>query len=314
MNKFLRKFFLFFTPIFVLGLILVAVFIVYKDVTYKDLPAPNLSTSYSFNEKVAFSKNKTADIITIGSSMGLNNVSSDVIVDKFKSYSYLNLSSWGFTINEVYHFLKFQNTIYKPKVLIISSNIVDFADIGITKAINYSNVREYLNSKSPILEFINRGYTFKYFIDIFEYGRMMRTNIHNYDCSKYDNYGAVLMDSTGFNISKKRWNEIGLPKTNAKSYEYLDSIALLCNNSGIQLYFFQSPYRKGLYLDKNFDKSTYHYHIAKVKKIIENRKQTFVNASITIWDDYFFVDAIHFNSIGAKKFTEYCVDRIELKN
>src|SRR5882762_5458526 len=62
-----------------------------------DLPGPNLSNSFSLNEKLLFLRKHSGkkNILAIGSSMALNNLHSETIVNILNDTSYINAASWG---------------------------------------------------------------------------------------------------------------------------------------------------------------------------------------------------------------------------
>ena len=309
MRKFFKNCLFFFIPLLLVCAAIIIYLVVAYDVRYQDLPAPNLSSSYSFNSKMAFVKNKRADIVTIGSSMSLNNVASEVVVDHFKNHSYLNYASWGFNIKEDYDCFQFILHHDKPLVLIMSVNVGDFADREVNKVIDYQNVEKYLSTNNLITDFIERSYTPSYLAKQFEYGKKVKCNIGHYDCLNYDQYGAVMMDAKGFQIDSVRWNQRGMPKFEESNYSYLDSIALLCSQHNIKLIVMHSPCRKGIFVDAKFDSANWENHILKIKKVQDRRNFTFVNAADIVWEDKYFVDANHLNRDGAVLFTQYCLDR-----
>jgi hypothetical protein len=76
--------------------------------------------------------------------------------------------------------------------------------------------------------------------------------------------------------------------------------------------FFQSPIRQSVWRDLDITKlSNLNFHVKKVKNIIEANNQIFINSSEKLWSDTLFVDAIHFNEVGAQLFTEFCFDKIK---
>ena len=107
---------------------------------YYSTPPPNLSNSISLNAKVLFLKNNFSraniDILAIGSSMSLNNINSSSITKAYSDEQYLNLSSWGLTMEETFNLIKIYNKKYHPKTIIISSNYSDFK--GSSQKIKYN--------------------------------------------------------------------------------------------------------------------------------------------------------------------------------
>jgi len=101
--------------------------IIFDLITYKSTIL-KLSTSNSFNIKLWKMHNINSskiNIISIGSSITLNNLNTESIIKKYDS-SYYNTSSWGFRINNQYDFLKIITNIYKPSVVITVSQVVDY--------------------------------------------------------------------------------------------------------------------------------------------------------------------------------------------
>lgn len=290
-------------------------FLCYKyfyNITVNDIPAPNLSTNYSFNEKMQFLKRnkRDVDVLAIGSSYTLNNLYSKTITEKFHTDSYFNTGSWATNMEENFMMLKIFYNVYQPNTLIIASNYMDFNDWD--KNIKYSLVENYLQSR------INSSYyyhfkTFKlrYYYRNFKHAKNVRS-IKDDDYLVFGKYGALNYTSKDFNIDPKRWNKGAVDtKIDTVMYSYLDSISTFCKSKNIDLLFFQSPVRFGYYSQFKEDKKLkLTSHIKKVESILERDKHQFVNANNVIWNDDLFIDATHFNVEGAKIFTEYCFNNI----
>ena len=112
-------------------------------------PPKKHSNSVSLNSKINFIKQKYAnanlDVLSFGSSMNLNNLNSEAIVENYGK-KYLNISSWGQNMEETYNLMKIFIPYYKPKFVFISSNISDFNKSN--KNINYSSIRDYVYNKN----------------------------------------------------------------------------------------------------------------------------------------------------------------------
>ena len=99
----------FINNVFVFFLILVLPVIALLVVFQKYIPAPKISNSYSLNEKDKFlqrKKNLQVDVLTLGSSIALNNAHSGVITDMMGTDSYLNTAAWGLRISQMYDMTK----------------------------------------------------------------------------------------------------------------------------------------------------------------------------------------------------------------
>jgi hypothetical protein len=282
-----------------------------NNITIKDIPAPDLSDSYSYNEKLEFLRKhpRNADIITVGSSLSLNNLDSKTITEELQSKSYLNLSSWGMSMKDIFLLLKMQSEIHVPRVLIVASGIMDFQ--ATEKNVKYSVVRDFLRSDNSAQIFYHlKCFNLKYYISNFKYARKVRSIPNSYDYLGYDDYGTINIGKKDFRISELRWKKDYLnAKLSQVQYAYLDSISVFCKKNEIKFLFFQSPYRKGLY--SNFDSAKLKLltdHISKVESILGSYQHTFINANNSLWDDDLFIDGTHFSAEGAKLFTKYCFE------
>lgn len=316
MTHFLKKIFLFSFYCLLLTTALFIGYILKYGITLGDIPAPPLSDSFSLNEKLEFIRKtkKNEKIISLGSSICLNNIHSETIIRSFHSNSYLNASSWGMTMEDNYQLLKTLCKIHIPTTLIVASSITEFQLPP--KKINYSALDNYLMS-SDLTSSLYHGQYFnlRYYIENIKYAKKVRSCKNEYEYLLFDQYGGVNLDETNFKIDKKRWNaDFECGKIIYNNYSYLDSISAFCKYNNITLLFFQSPFRSELY--SNFDSNKLNeltIHINKIENILTRDKHTFINTNDTLWNDNLFVDGEHLNAAGAKLFTEYCFDKTNSK-
>ncbi len=284
------------------------------DITYSTMPALNFSNSYSFNEKILFMKNyeQQPEIIAVGSSMTLNNLHSEELIKNTYTKNYLNTASWGSSMGDNFYFIKKLNAVYKPKAIVIVSNITDFNKVQ--KQVDYEWVESYLKSEYyQIIKKAIENLDKEYYKRNFEYAKKVRVCRNDYECLDYDEYGTLNFDTTNFIIQDYRWKGKYFDKMPIElQYSYLDSISRYCKEKNIKFLFFNSPLRENLWKeDKGNKKSIQQSHIVKIKIIVEKYGHVFVDSSEKDWNDSLFVDAIHFNEYGAKQFTEYCFSKIE---
>ncbi len=315
MKTFLKNIFLFFAFSLLLFICILFCYVLKTGVTIHEIPPPYLSNSYSFNDKVLFSHNKKADILAIGSSMSLNNLDSHTIIEELNTNSYLNIGAWGLCMKDCFQLLKIYTAIHQPKTCIISSNLTDFEQKMIN--IKYEGLKDFLLSDTnQIYKYHLKYFNARYYSKYFGYSKIVKQQKDIYEFLGYDEYGAVLFDSLHFNKSIYRWLNPGFEKLHENQYVYLDSISIFCKSNNIQLLFFQSPFRAGLYKESvpRLNIAKINEHIQRVKKIITDNGHEFVNSNNNTWEDNLFVDGIHFNSIGAKLYTEYCFKQLKLIN
>jgi len=281
-------------------------------ITVKDMPAPNLTPSYSFNEKMRFARKKKADIIAVGSSMCLDNLSSDVVIKNFKTDSYLNLSSWGLSTRDIFSIITIYSSIYKPSTVIIASNYRDFQSTD--KEFDHKQLSDYLKGSSSEFDNFFLNFSVNYYFTYFVYhkyttsGNNFTSGNTFYESLIYDKYGGISFDPSNFKIDKEIWNTVDISNLREASYHYLDSISFFCSQNKIRLLFFQTPMREGIY--RNLNKAWLLKHISRVKAIVLKNNQTFIDGNDRFWPDSLFIDPLHFNANGAREFTKYCFDKM----
>jgi hypothetical protein len=316
MKRFIQSFIAFSLFFLSLSLVLGVTFLEYHNLNLiGDLPPPNLSNSFSLNEKLRFlrDKPKDAEVIALGSSMTLNNLNSEVLVKSLGTNKYLNVGAWGASFTDNYQLLKVLGQTYPSmKTLIISSNLIDFQH-GV-KSADYKVIADYLNpSKFRIDQYYLYHANMKYFVNNYPYTRLVRTHSQDYFYVGFDNFGAVNLDGENFHITKERWELAFLnDKVDLEQYSYLDSISSYCRNRGIKLIFCQNSYR--MKMKQRFDEKRLKMindHVEKVSSMLARDHHIFVDAGERDWDDGLFVDAIHLNRVGTEQVTAYWFNKIK---
>jgi len=304
MSSYLKKILVF----VLIPAILLSIFFLFK---YKDVPAPKLTNSYSLNEKLFEFENFHCDYLCVGSSMALNNANSDVIINGFSSNDYFNFASWGTKIADIYPFLKVYLNDFNPKVILLVSNAMDFGP----KTENFQEGEVWYRILYPYkaitpiyyLMHLDLHYYFKYY----ELNKLTKYYDTINSSLKFDPYGGVeLVTNYHPPLDTLNWNtKIEFDAIKEENYTYLDSTLRLLDSKKIKFIFVQSPIREGL-IDKEY-KVEIEKHIKRVDSIINNYNQTFIDATQRIWPDSLFFDYAHFNTSGAKIFTQYFIDKIK---
>ncbi|GAB3961670.1 hypothetical protein GCM10028805_61120 [Spirosoma harenae] len=298
-----------------LSFFLLGIYIYRNQIKSTDIAAPNLSNSYSYNEKMQFLRNHkfNADVVSIGSSMSLDNLNSTVITQRLSTKSYLNAASWGMSIRDTYYLLKILHDIYPFKTLLVGSNIPDFQTTE--KKVNYSVLKDYLTvSNGELYNVYIKTFNLRYYLDNTIIAKIARNYVNFYEYLGFDKYGAINFNRHNLIMSPGRYNEIYIKnKTIAYQYNYLDSIASYCSKNNIKLYFFQSPVRKGSLAKLNEVMiNDLKGHTKKVESIVKKHNHQFANGNNRMWEDSLFVDGIHMDAKGSELFTKYCFDQINI--
>jgi hypothetical protein len=298
--------------VFVAGfipLILIAMYIYVRAVDVKYIPPVRISNSVSFNDKILFCHKKMANTLSIGSSMTLNNIHSESIVNFLKSDSYLNMGSWGLCIEDVYVMLKEYSKVKMPQTVFLTGSMEDFAKREI-KYDNSDDIHKILTTDYMLFYYLKYP-DVKYYITGVTYYKFLKELDTTYESLKYDKYGQVKYPTENFDLNLKRWNHV-ITNTilDEKNYAYLDSIAIFSHRNNIRLYYVQTPVRKGL--ADSLNKNKLERHSIRVQNILKKYNNLFVDTNDKTWDDSLFTDATHMNCTGAKIFTDYFIDKIKI--
>lgn len=247
-------------------------------------------------------KFKNIEVLSIGSSMTLNNLNSSEIKLTNKSDTYYNFGAWGLQIADTLYLLEYLTKIYKLKCVVISSSLPDFCEkdkITIPKHTELALINSYLPyfyTKSSILQIIDRHrQKLKY-----------KADSYGYDNLNYDESGGVVFNIPKENISLERWNEgLSIP-TNATQYQYdkLRELALFLKNNQIVFLFAQAPIKKSLF-SSQASSAVINDHFNKCQSIVNKNGGNYINLhNPSVFDDGLFVDQYHLNGAGSKIYTK----------
>ena len=270
------------------------------------LPPPRIGNNIGFNDKLLFANNKSADHVAIGSSMTLYNINSESVITNLGSDNYLNLASWGLSIEDTYTLLRNYVKFNQPKTVIVSSNLFDFCK----KQIQYNpdELEQSLTCGYPNILYLKHP-EIRYYLSNTAYYKSLKTSKSVYESLVYDKYGGVSYADKLDSYVAEKWNEtqdeLGIDPIN---YSCLDSMAKFAQHQNIRLIFCQSPFREGLY-DK-IDRSNLQNHIQKVENIISKYRMEFANATEKRWADSLFIDGTHLTGTGSKLYTDYCLGHL----
>lgn len=282
------------------------------------MPAPALSDSYSLNEKIEFlrRRNKNQHFLAMGSSIGLNNLSSEIIIDNIQPKTFLNASSWGMNMEDNYFLFKILYEIYHPDTLIFASSISEFEMPS--KQVDYSLVKKYLNTNNFISDlYYLKCFNLRYYMENTNYKKIVTSAKNQYEYLVYDQYGGVNIDNADFKIDPERWNSnFDMDNISISHYDYLDSIGAFCKSKNVKIVFFQSPFRKGVYEKLEANKlRKLKDHISLIESILKKNNHIFIDSDKISWNDHLFLDSEHLSATGARVFTSYCFKQLDsLKN
>jgi hypothetical protein len=266
------------------------------------------SNSISFNAKMLDIKvqhlEKKPYLISIGSSMSLNNISSSSFRDKIDS-NFVNISSWGQSIEFTYLSLRYFDKLYNPKLVVFPSNIGDFH-----------------KTRNQVPSFESSFFTKSLFNPFdFEWNFLSRQSrrFHYYkrnNCSYkflgFDGNGGVSLGNKDFVINPERWLPDTIYSPDTGQYSYLDSIFNLSIKSGFKIIIVQTPLRRS-YLNTltESENQLISEHLVKIKMSCEKSDVQFINGLNFVLDDSLYVDYSHLNNIGSGIFSDSVINLIK---
>ena len=295
-------------------IVLSFIFFYFYKIGGDDLPASRYSNSISFNEKIDFMKTKDIskiEYISIGSSMTLNNIDSEIIVDHLGS-NYINLGSWGFKISNSSEFLEKMTDFFPDlKAVIISASFVDFTTGTWSAEVNYSLLRADLKYGLDILSYFLSP-DLKYLRDNSRSNNKLKKKKNMYSSLAFDEYGGCILDIDSDKINNERWvNDISKFNIDESELRSLEILLKFLRKKNIQAVFAIPPQRRGMINDTNI--ITINEKIKKIQTVVEENSGIFVNSfGFGAWDDSLFVDYAHLNKTGAARFTDSLIWKSKL--
>ena len=281
-----------------------------------NIPPPRVSDSISFNEKALWLRSRIrhgCDILAIGSSMTLNNLSSSAVNRRLPGKTFINASSWGLTVRQSAMLLELLEDYCQPEQLVIVSSPVDFR-LDDRPDRNYSNeLSRCLLDGCPLLLVHARGFILDYYLDNLFNIAGQRQERDRYDSLDFDPGGGVPFADSGFPINAHRWTNTEIlapPDMDERNYAALYKLAGSLHDKGIRLILVQSPVRKVLANESIMNSLAAHWQ--RMADIADSTGAMFLNLGLNPrFTDVDFVDAGHLKASGAESFTNLIIDAME---
>lgn len=244
--------------------------------------------------------------MVIGSSIAIDNINTDVMLNNFK-LSYYNFGVWSMQMADDYNLLNQYVDKYQPKYVIIPSTMQDFLEERNNTIPKNSNISENYLGYYYIKNFSN-------LLEIFKRRREIKTDQldnNRYDCLKFDVGGGTSLNLDDKILAEKKKKDIHVsltkfPNQNTnEEYKNLENIAGFLKKKGIKLIFIQSPYQTKYVVDAKI-KNNVMAHFKKCSDIIKNNGGAYINYNINYpgLPDNFYADALHMTGTGSVAFTK----------
>ncbi|WP_293664817.1 hypothetical protein [uncultured Parabacteroides sp.] len=276
---------------------------------------PTISSSYSLDKKLfyLYTRNfeKRISTIAVGSSMTLNNLHSETLV-QYVGNDFFNISSWGQSIETTFYLSKFYIENYVPTTFILVSSFPDFSDDG-------ENHNYELPTYEDLDVLLNKKMGYLYLNLKKDPIRVTLENVRTKDSTlitslNFDIKGGVKLNVPKEKIEPGRWNEkFSFPKKNTKyQYECLASFCSYLEEKKVQFIFIQPPYRKG-YVSTDVDMANANHHYMICDSIVKAHHYLYLNYTnrVEFENDDLFADQIHLQESGSAILTNLVISDLK---
>lgn len=275
------------------------------------VPAPKLSHNVSLNEqmkRIAKLDGTHVQVLAMGSSMTLNNLSSEPVVKHFGTNSYFNSGAWGMGVKETLSIAPALLDRLAPKQVIMVTNLMDFQPGSLLTPQETMAVGRYLKDGGSAWNYL-RYWDAPFFLRQMDLNRIRFTDPGNYEFLGFDEYGAATLEVPVERMLPTRYNEPPPRPEQLEEpfYEAFASFSALLRERDMDLIVIQSPYRKGLLDTAVRDLNA--KHAARLCSILEPDGHHFVNGNLMVWHDSLFNDASHLNHVGAYALTRWALEK-----
>lgn len=280
------------------------------DILFQNIPYNNIANNNCFKAKVdhlIYSQNfKNCSFLIAGSSISMNNISGEIIKSRFTDTVY-NFSAFNMKISQLIDLLKFAKPP-KTKFILVAFNNWDFGKPLWSYDIKATN--KFINGNA-----LSRTWVFvkKFNVNTFSEdwdSRIKYSNIrNNYLSLNFDKYGSVLMDSTGFIINTKRWDET----RDTSGFEIFRKDVIrfkaFCSEHELQFKFVYMPYRPGKLSDKAKELNK---QLASILK--KELKDSFLDLQNCYIPVNFYCDECHMFKQGSEMISNIIADSLSQNN
>ncbi len=272
------------------------------------LPPAPLTSELFFNEKAQFVRSRrgtTFDIMIAGSSLSVNDLSSDALLGELPGNpSMINIGVFGTRISETRLWLDHViRRLGKPSLVVMCLSPLDFqAERGW-----YAPADQYLDGYlagrfQPALYFEN--FSLVNFTGLMRHIKEDRTTRLWYSSLDFDRDGSVPLDMSYPKVELDRWNYVPqYDQMEETQFSELNRLAAGLKSSGISLGCVIPPTRQA---DRTRENTILaEKYRSRVAEILRRNDQALLNLDTTLnLDDSHFADYIHLNARGARVFSQ----------
>jgi hypothetical protein len=283
---------------------------IYFYVNLEFLPAPRYTNNIALNTKleIGLRDHGQLDILSIGSSMNHNNLSTKAVSEKWSESDHFNFGHWGCNMESLLQLLPFLIEKKQPEKVILTTNLMDMLDFQ-SSMVDTSDLRRSF-SREPIWMNYFCHWNMPYYLRQMESNKVRLTDPANYEYLNLDEDGGAALNVPKDRISADRYNRLppASSELSRKQYEALREIGEMLKKDNIELIVLISPYREGV-LDETSRKIV-RGHVMRLSQTLGAMGHKVLDGTDRNWQDDLYCDSSHFNEPGAYQFTAYCLAKL----
>lgn len=271
------------------------------------------TNSISFDARIYDIRQKTVpnyDYLAIGSSMTMNNLNSDVMMNYLgpMGENFYNCSAWGLSVQDMKNWMNVLLKKYQPKGIIMFGSMEDFDEVE--QNYNYEDISRYLNGARQSSFYLEYG-VFGDLSYYKEYEKLREGN-NSYDSLNFDDNGGVILEVYGIDRAMNRWEKKFTEEfiQNNENYQSLYEMASELKKQGIDFYYVQMPSRQ-MYVTDTMGDEILNSHVERCREVVEGSGQYYYNAiNYEKYSDDYFSDYTHMNEHGSLLITQEFLENV----
>ncbi|MBK9758664.1 MAG: hypothetical protein IPO90_01505 [Flavobacteriales bacterium] len=275
-------------------------------------PAPRITDNISINEKLRFYKNtgpEPLDVLAVGSSMTLNNLSSTAVMEHFGNVRYMNFGAWGLGLGNTRQLVLALQKRSGCNTVIICTNLMEFSTEIPTLPMDSSAIMRYLWQDNALVPYL-REHEATYYLRNMETNVIRLNDPTNYEYLKFDEHGGATLDVPPGLRAQDRWIKPPPPLDAMvdSTYAQVAGIGKELAAQKVHLIWVHSPFRQGALTPEVRERVR--VHLDRLRQILVPIGHVVLDAENQTWPDDLYSDYSHFNSAGAYRFTTECLSQL----
>ncbi len=295
----------FFMPPVLTAIAIVAMLLVFRS-TGRLAPIP-ITGSVSYDEKLQLLRDRhgqSIDVLAVGSSMTLNNLKSDVVLQHLPpGVSFFNAASYGQKISQSRKLIEFLQPRFKAKAVIMICGPMDF-DLNSSYHIAFdpADAGRFIGGECY-------PWSLARHFDALYYAREARTiatqrrSRSDYSHLHFDTGGGSPLEISYPNIDQARWNQKPDRQRDPNEYLELQKLAQFLESNHIPFFLAQPPLRQSCLTPDILPKLELHWQ--NINQALSSTGSKLINLQYDLpLPDSAYADYSHLNEQGAAIFTE----------